>query len=322
MKLSIVIPLYDDLDEAVRMIRSVKESFADKIEMEYLLVDVRGNWATEVRQKNLTSELRYLSAPNLPAAKNVSATAATGEFLFFLLPGIFPAEGAIERMMTHLDSDPALIGVAGRWCNAAGKVEIGYNVRRFPTFTALMLDILLLNKLIPRNRFTRSYKMHDFDHNSTIHAEHVNDCVFMLRRQAVLQHGSFNERYEPGWFDQLEFCHTVNRAGGRILFEPQAKFISNERVPLITRLVGDRYSGYRRAECRYIRTHFGEFACVVACAATAVGMLQRLGFSLVFPDAVRKWFLTRLRSYVSDNYIRGLRKEYWSVLKWSLRGQP
>jgi len=321
MKLSIVIPLYDDLEEAVGMIRAVEQSFTDRFEWEFLLVDVRGNWAERIQQENLVSAVRYLTAPNLPAAKNRSASAAAGEFLFFLLPGVFPTQGAIERMMARLDGDPTLIGVAGRWSNATGKLEIGYNVRRFPTFTALILDILLLNKLVPRNRFTRSYKMHDFDHNSTIHAEHVNDCVFMLRRQAAFQYGGFNEGYEPGWFDQLEFCHTVNRAGGRILFEPQAKFISNERVPLIDRLVENRYSEYRRAECRYIRRHFGRLAGIVACSATAIGMLQRLGFSVVLPDSVRKWFLARLRSYVNDNYVRSLRKEYWTVLKWSLRGQ-
>jgi len=303
------------------MIGAVEQSFGDRVEMEFLLVDVRGDWAERSRQKNLTRAVHYLTAPNLPAAKNRSASEATGEFLFFLLPGIFPGRGAIERMMAQLDSDPALIGIAGRWCNATGKLEIGYNVRRFPTFTALILDILLLNKLIPRNRFTRSYKMHDFDHNSTIHAEHVNDCVFMLRRQATVQYGGFNEGYEPGWFDQLEFCQTVNRAGGRIRYDPEAKFTSNERVPLIDRVVEDRYLEYRRAECLYIRTHFGRFAGVVARGATAIGMLGRLGFSIILPNAVRTWFLKRLRSYVNDSYVHSLRKEYWIVFKWSLWGQ-
>lgn len=320
-RLSIVIPLYDDLEEALTMIRAVDQSFADRVDMEFLLVDVRGDWAESIRQKNLTQAVRYLTAPNLPAAKNLSAAAATGEFLFFLLPGIFPAQGAIAKMMAQLDRDPTLIGVAGRWGNATGKLEIGYNVRRFPTFTALILDILLLNKLFPGNRFTRAYKMHDFDHNSPIHAEHVNDCVFMLRRQDTVQYGSFNEQYEPGWFDQLEFCHTVNRAGGRILYDPEAKFTSNEKVPLIDRVVEDRYLEYRRAECRYIRTHFGKFASAVARGATAIGMLQRLAFSIILPNAVRTWFLKRLRSYVNDTYVRSLRKEYWTVFKWSLWGQ-
>jgi len=304
------------------MIHAVERSFAERIEIEFLLVDVRGDWSEKFGQAGLKSTVRYLTAPNLPAAKNLSATAAAGEFLFFLLPGIFPTPGAIERMMAHFGKDPGLIGVAGRWCNATGKLEVGYNVRRFPTFTALILDILLLNKLFPRNRFTRSYKMHDFDHNSAIHAEHVNDCVFMLRRRATGQYGGFDQRYEPGWFDQLEFCHTVNQAGVRILYDPEAKFTSNERVPLIDRVVEDRYLEYRRAECRYIRTHFGKLAVAVARGATAIGMLQRLGFSIILPDAARKWFLKRLRSYVNDNYVRSLRQEYWTVFKWSLRGQP
>jgi hypothetical protein len=60
-----------------------------------------------------------------------------------------------------MNEHPDWGGVAGRWNNAQGQVEKGYNLRRFPTCTALLWDLLLINKLVPANRITRSYKMHD-----------------------------------------------------------------------------------------------------------------------------------------------------------------
>jgi GT2 family glycosyltransferase len=301
MKLSVVIPTYDDRQEADRMADAVRQSLCSPLEMEFLLMDLRRD-------------------PNLPAAKNQSAIAAAGEFVMFLFPGIFPARGSIETLLERLEQDSTLTAVAGRWRNAKGKLEIGYNVRRFPTLAALILDILLLNKLFPRNRATRSYKMHDFDHKTPIRVEHANDCVLMLRRQAILRH-PFNERYVPGWFDQLEFCQSLYRAGEQILYEPRAEFISNEKVPLIDRLVEQHYADYRRSEYLYIRNHFGDFAGNLARGSIAVGMLLRIGFSIVLPNTARKWFLSKLRSYVDDDYVRGLRRSYWTVFKKSLWGE-
>lgn len=301
MKLSIVIPVYDDQQEAERMVEAVERSLAAQIEKEFLLIDVRKD-------------------PSLPAAKNQAAVRAAGDFVLFLFPGIFPEQGSIDILLNRLENDSTLTAVAGRWSNAKRKLEIGYNVRRFPTLTALILDILLLNKLFPRNSATRAYKMHDFDHAKAIRVEHANDCVLLLRRPALLRH-RFNERYAPGWFDQVEFCQSLHRAGEHVLYEPSAGFISNEKVPIIARLVEANYPQYRRSEYLYIRNHFGALAAFLARVSIALGMLMRIAFSIVMPGTARQWFLSTLRSYVDDGYIRSLRRDYWIVLKRSVSGE-
>jgi len=300
MKLSVVIPFFDDRHEADSMVRAVQQSLSQPIEMEFLLMDLH-------------------EEPSLPAIKNRASNQAGGEFVLFLFPGIFPLSGSIEKLLARLEEDPALAAVAGRWCNARGKLEVGYNVRRFPTVTALILDILLLNKLFPRNRVTRAYKMHDFDHNRAVYVQHANDCVLMLRRSAILRH-TFNESYAPGWFDQVEFCKSLSEADARILFEPGAEFVSNERVPLISRMVEQQYAEYRRAEFLYVRNHFGILPAAIARAALVIGMLVRMGFSIVLPATARRSLLSTLRSYVDDDYVRNLRGAYWRVFKNSLRG--
>jgi hypothetical protein len=320
VKLTVTIPFYDDLDEASRMVTSVHQSLDNQIEVEYLLVDLRGDWKEPFSKAEFGCAVRLGRARNLPAAKNQAAGMAGGEFILFLYPGLFPSGNAIQTMVDHLQGQPEVSAVAGRWFNASGKLEIGYNVRRFPTLPALLLDILLLNKLIPRNRTTRRYKMHDFNHEVRIRAEHANDCALMFRREALLKYGGFDEAYPPGWFDQVEFCQEMYRAGARIDYEPSARFISNEKVPLIDRLVCDYYVEYRAAECLYIRKHFGVWAAAIAHAATAAGMVFRIGFSMIVPRRGRNWLLSRLRSYVDDDYVRNLRSAYWVVLKRTVWG--
>jgi len=300
------------------MIASVQQTMPATLQSEFLLVAVCCN-PTKALAYQFPVPVRILSASSIPAAKNKAVKEAAGELLLFLLPGIFSTSGAIQRLVDVVQRSEGPAAATGRWCNAAGKLEIGYNVRRFPTIRALLLDILLLNKVFPRNRSTRQYKMHDFDHQQFVDVEHANDSVFIVTRRAVETCGGFNEEYAPGWFDQVEFCQSMRKHGLRVVFEPTAAFVSNGRPPLIGRLVRDQYAEYRRAEYSYIRNHLPLYAGV-ARAAIIIGMIVRMGFSIALPDRVRKWFLIRLRSYVNDAYVRSLRGAYWRVLKSALKG--
>ena len=295
MKLSVVTFSYDDIDEATATLQMVKQSLGPSIDAEFITLDVK-------------------SLDSLPKAKNRGIAASSGDLVLFIYPGMSPIEGSVQTLLTCLAGDPQLAAVAGRWSNAQGKVEVGYNVRRFPSLGALLLDILLLNKVFARNSITRRYKMQDFDHHSAILAEHATDCVFMVRREAVESVGGFDERYAPGWYDQLEFCHALHKSQRLVRFEPRAGFISNEKVPLVNRIVGDQYPAYRHAELLYIRRRFGSAAWHIARICVAMGMIERLLFSVMFPPGIRHWLIRSYRLYVSDAYIRQLRSAYWSVL--------
>ena len=299
MKLSVVTPYYDDCHEATNTIQAVRQSLGPSSDVEFITIDVK-------------------PSASLPKAKNHGMQVSSGEAVLFLYPGIFPLDGSVQALLSCLADDPELAAVCGRWSNARGKVEVGYNVRRFPTFSALLFDILLLNKVLAANPITRRYKMHDFDHKSAIIAEHATDCVFMVRRGVAERLGGFDERYVPGWFDQLDFCHALHKAQCRIRFEPKAQFISNENVPLLNRIVADRYPEYRESELLYIRRRFGSMAWHFARICVAVGMIQRLLFSVTLPQAIRRWFIRSYRVYVNDEYIRKLRSAYWSVLRESV----
>lgn len=210
--------------------------------------------------------------------------------------------------------------MAGCWTNARGQVEKGYNVRRFPTFAALMFDLLLVNKLLARNKITRAYKMHDFDHCAPALVEHANDCVFMSRLEILKRLGGFPEQYFPGWFDQVELCQKMRRHGYAILYDPEAKFVSNGREPLINRLVRDYYPEFYASEYLYVKSHFNKWQTLFFRLGLTIGMCERLLFSLGLPGVARNHLLTLFRSYVGDDHIRDMRSAYWSVLKGSIMG--
>lgn len=316
-----MIPVYDDLAEVSSMIRAVRNSLGGD-DVELFVPDLRGGWEAKIGRLEPEWSATCFRARDLPAAKNETARRATADDLLFLLPGIFPTGDAIVTLLSRLDESPETGAVCGRWSNSSGKLEVGYNVRRFPTFTAMVLDILLLNKFFPGNRSTRRYKMHDFDHEESIQVDHANDCAFLVRRRLVGELGGFDEAYAPGWFDQVDFCKKMNRSRQPVVFEPSARFVSNDRAPLIDRLVEQHYSAYRRAERIFIRRHFGPGAEIITRVVVAVGMLGRLSFVVLFPGVIRRWLITSLRSYVGDDYVRSLRSQYLRVLTEMLRPLP
>lgn len=320
MNLSIMIPVQDDWNEAYDMVTAIRVSVSQELECEFLLVDIGQTQGPHYADLVAMGRVVYLSAKNLPAAKNIAVLNARSELVLFLYPGIFPASGAIDAMVMRLTRNPELVGIAGAWCNANGKLEVGYNVRRLPPLSALVLDILLLNKLFPHNPYTRRYKMHDFDHDKPIYAEHVNDSVFLVRKSVISEYGKFNETYVPGWWDQVEFCLWVKRINGRILYDPNIRFVSNPKIPLINRLVREHYVEYRRTEWLYVRNHHGRNAEILIRICVVIGMSQRLFFSLILPTRIRTWFLGSLRSYVNDEYVQRLRSDYWDALKRSVWG--
>lgn len=314
--LSIVIPFYDDFAEAMRLCRSVLHEIEGTIEAECVLVAL--DPAKADPRKEAARRINTVTCAEfggLPRGKNAGLSACGGELVLFLSPGLQPAPGAIAALTLALEANPRIGAACGRWVNRAGAVEKGYNFRRFPTFAALVYDVLLINKVIPSNRSTRRYKMHDFDHRTVCEVEHANDVAFIARRNLLIENGGFAECYKIGWFDQLEMCRKLRRQGHSISFQPDAVFITAGNEPVINRLVADHYAAYYRDELRFVRREFGRACEQVFRLVLALGMIVRLSFTALLGVQTRKYFLKKYRSYVSDARIQRMRSSYAAVLR-------
>ena len=324
--LSILIPFYNDLQEAIALANLSRSQMQTPDETQCILIGLNPSRKAD-RSGGLPLgkkiEVIYCdSYQGLPKAKETGLRASSGEIVFFLYPGIEPQPGAIDHLLVQLHDHPDWGAVTGCWRNARGLVEKGYNIRRFPTFRALLWDVLFINKLFARNRTTRRYKMHDFDYSSLCRADHANDCVFMARRQLLVELGGFRGFYLFGWFDQVEICRKLNRAGHPVYFDPDAVFISTDRPALVNRLLADHYSDFYSDQERYVRREFGFWRSKVFRASLAGGMVIRLAFSHLFPLRVRSWLLKQFHSYVGDQYIQRMSQSYASLLQSLIQSGP
>ncbi|MBZ5552112.1 MAG: hypothetical protein LAO21_05280 [Acidobacteriia bacterium] len=324
--LSILIPFYDDLQEAIELAQLTRSQVKTAEQIQSILIGLDPSRQADLsvglpRAANI--EVIFCdSYQGFPKAKDAGLRASSGEMVFFLYPGIEPQPGAIDHLLTQLQAHPDWGAVTGCWRNGRGLVEKGYNVRRFPTFRALLWDVLFINKLFPRNRTTRHYKMHDFDYSSVCQADHSNDSVFMARRRLLIDLGGFGEFYRFGWFDQVEVCRKLNQDGHPVYFDPGAMFVSTNRPTLVNRLLADHYSDFYSDQERYVRREFGFWRAKIFRVSLAVGMVLRLTFVRVFPLQLRSWLLKRFHSYVGDQYLQGMSQSYVSLLRTLIQAGP
>lgn len=321
--LSIIIPFYDDLDEAIGIAETIRSQSCSIQNVEWILVGLDpARCGSPAARRARPENLKIVfcdSYRGLPHGKNRGLRESSGEAILFVLPGINPTSGSIEHLSFQLQTHPDWGAIAGRWHNIHGQVEKGYNIRRFPTYAALLFDLLLLNKLFPSNRITRDYKLHDFDHDTLCQAEHCNDWAFMARRQALLDLGGFDESYQFGWFDQVEMCRKLRQAGHKVYYDPGALFISTGREYLVDRLLAEHYVKFYRDEQRFVAKNFGTWQSRIFAFLLIVAMLCRLAFANALPSGLRRRLLRHYQTYVGDAYIQGMRDSYWTLILAVLR---
>lgn len=110
--------------------------------------------------------------------------------------------------------------VGGKLVGADGAAQLGFNVRAFPTPRALAFECLLLNRLWPSNPVNRRYRLLDFDFRKAQDVDQPAGAFLMFRREVFDQVGGFDERFRPIWFEDVDFCLRVQRAGFRNRYVP------------------------------------------------------------------------------------------------------
>jgi GT2 family glycosyltransferase len=152
---------------------------------------------------------------------NTGIRAARADAVLILNPDALLSPGAARLMLDHLHANPT-IGVLGpRVLNDDGTLQ--FSCRRFPTLSAALFNRnSLLTKLLPRNRFSGSYLMSDWDHRIVRDVDWLSGAAMLLRRAALDRVGLFDERY---FFEieDVDLCRRMHAADYRVVYFPHAE---------------------------------------------------------------------------------------------------
>jgi GT2 family glycosyltransferase len=243
---------------------------------EIIVVDNASSDGTPDAVRRFANVSLIASQQNLGFAggMNLAAGKSAGNALLILNPDsiVRGPLGPLERVLAESQD---LCAVAPRLVVADGTYQRGFAIRRLPTRTALLFEILLVNRLFPGNPVNRRYRCLNFDPTRDADVEQPAGACLLVRRSAFEEIGGFDEHFHPLWFEDVDLCKRL-LGSGRIRYFSQLHVEHVGGHSLETLSFSEKQVYWYRNMLYYVSKHFGWGTGVMIRAALLGGVGLRM----------------------------------------------
>jgi N-acetylglucosaminyl-diphospho-decaprenol L-rhamnosyltransferase len=295
--ISIVIVNWNSGDLLERCLRSLA---ANAVGCEVIVVDNAsedGSLESACAAAPSVTVLRNDANMGFAAANNRGWRASRGNPVLFLNPDTESMPGSVSKLADSITQDSTVWAAGGKLIGNSGKSQAGFNVRSFPTVAAVAGELLLLDKLWPGNPWTRRYRRSDQDLQCAADVEQPAAACLMVTRSALETLGGFDESFYPAWFEDVDLCKRIRSCGGRIRFQPAARFLHHGGCSLLP-LGNEKFLiSFHGSQIRYFAKHEGTAAARQVRNWVILGMLLRAVLSLIHPIAPNQTRASSVRIY-------------------------
>jgi N-acetylglucosaminyl-diphospho-decaprenol L-rhamnosyltransferase len=162
----------------------------------------------------------FVNDENLGFARGVNRglAEARGRCLALLNPDTRVEPGMFAALVSHLDTQAGTGAVGPKIVDPDGTLQL--SCRRFPThWTGFFNRYSLLTRLFPRNPWSRTYLMLDFDHASTRAVDWISGACLVTRRDVVERVGPMDEAFFL-FNEDVDWCRRMHAAGYDVVYLP------------------------------------------------------------------------------------------------------
>jgi GT2 family glycosyltransferase len=204
------------------------------------------------------------------AGNNRGLQAARGRVIVFLNPDTEPAEGSLARLVEALDADRTLGIVGPRLTYPDGALQP--SVRGFPTFGVALLVLLKLYRVSRRLPAVARYDRRDLDYNRAQDVEQLMGACLAMPHAVVDAMQGFDERFWM-WFEEVDLCLRVRKAGWRVRYCPEANVMHrlNQSTVLLHSAFLQRM--YARSLVAFFEKHHPQWQTRVLRSVSGVGVV-------------------------------------------------
>jgi len=183
------------------------------------------------------------------AANNVAARQSESDHLLFLNSDTVVPPGSIDRLLERLRATNA-VAAGPRLVDATGRPEVSFG----PMLTPLseLTQLVRLRMAASQSAFAQRTTQRLVADERVV--DWVSGACFLVRRDAMMSAGGFDERYFM-YEEDVDLCAELRARGGSILFTPAAEIVhlrgrSAGRSPSAT-----ASSHYHRSHLAFYQKH-------------------------------------------------------------------
>ena len=157
---------------------------------------------------------------------NRGAAAVDAEFILVLNADTVVEPGMVKALVASIDADPK-VGIVGPLIETPDG-DLYPSARTFPTM-ADAVGHAFLGMVAPGNRFTRRYRMLDWDHAAARRVDWVSGSCLLVRQTCFRGIGGFDEDFFM-YLEDVDLCWRARRAGWDVAYEPAARVMHVQGV--------------------------------------------------------------------------------------------
>ncbi len=223
MKVSFVTVCYNTPNLIRLLLRGIEEANIS-FPFEYFLVDNGCDGTARMVRERFPWVTVIEPGENLGFAKanNLAIAQAKGEYVMLTNPDLTIFPGEMEKLVATADGLPESGVLAPLIQNPNGTRQ--ENCVRFPSPLIPAYQRTVFGRLPWAKRSLHRYHMRDVDHALIHHPDSVYGAAMLIRQDVIQKIGGLDERFFM-YYEDVDFCRRVWKAGYKVTFVPHARFI-------------------------------------------------------------------------------------------------
>ncbi len=212
---------YNTKDLLVDCLESIAGQSSSALE-QTVIVDNNSSDGTQEFIKRKYPQTKLIeSKDNLGFAKaaNKIINLAKTPYVFVLNADTVLHKQSVKQLSVFMDKNPKAGAVGPLLLNTDGSIQA--SGRRFPSFLDASIHAFL-GVIAPNNRFSRRYKMLDWDRNSLKEVDWVSGAAICIRKEAAEQISGFDEQYFM-YVEDMDLCYRLWQNNWKVFLLPEAK---------------------------------------------------------------------------------------------------
>ena len=224
MNLSIVIVSWNTKELLKKCLDSIYNNQAD-LSLEIIVVDNNSADGTAKMVEDDFPKTKLMANDKnvgFAMANNQGLIMVHGQYVLFLNPDTEILDNGLKRAVEFMKAHPN--------CGALGPKllfkdkSLQASVRRFPTFWPIFLMLIKAPRIFKNLKSLNHYLYKDFDYNKLQEVDQIMGAYMMVPRDIFSKVGFFDHRFFI-WFEEVDFCLRIKRAGLKVIYNPQIEVI-------------------------------------------------------------------------------------------------